>query len=133
MNVLVDTNALIWWLVEPRHLSIIGHSAIQHADEVFVSAVSIYEVDYKREKLRSSGHLANSILARMPRNMPGSLPQLGLTVLDVTADVAWRAARLPLIHKDPWDRLLVAQAMSLDAPLVSVDAALSAYVVDILW
>jgi PIN domain nuclease of toxin-antitoxin system len=65
--------------------------------------------------------------------MPGSLPQLGLTVLDVTADVAWRAARLPLIHKDPWDRLLVAQAMSLDAPLVSVDAALSAYDVDILW
>ena len=60
MNVLVDTNALIWWLLEPRHLSIIGHSAIEQADEVFVSAVSIYEVDYKREKLRSSGHLANS-------------------------------------------------------------------------
>jgi PIN domain nuclease of toxin-antitoxin system len=133
VNVLVDTKALIWWLLEPRHLSIIGRSAIQQADEVFVSAVSIYEVDYKREKLRSSGHLANSILARMPRNMPGSLPQLGLTVLDVTADVAWRAARLPLIHKDPWDRLLIAQAMSLDAPLVSVDAALSAYDVEILW
>lgn len=133
MNVLVDTNALIWWLLEPQHLSIIGHSAIEQADEVFVSAVSIYEVDYKREKLRSSGDLANSILARMPRNMPGSLPQLGLTVLDITADVAWRAARLPLIHKDPWDRLLVAQAMSLDAPLVSVDAALAAYDVDILW
>jgi PIN domain nuclease of toxin-antitoxin system len=41
VNVLVDTNALIWWLLEPQHLSIIGHSAIEQADEVFVSAVSI--------------------------------------------------------------------------------------------
>lgn len=133
MNVLLDTNALIWWLLEPQLLSTIAYRAIEQADDVFVSAVSIYEIDYKREKLRSSGHPEDSILFRMPRNMPGSLPQLDLKLLDITADAAWRAARLPMIHKDPWDRLLVAQANILDAPLVSIDEDLRLYDVDVLW
>lgn len=65
--------------------------------------------------------------------MPGSLPDLGYVLVDISADVAWRAARLPLIHKDPWDRILVAQANLLDVPLVTADEDLRLYDVEILW
>ena len=133
MNVLLDTHALVWWLLEPRHLSGPARKAIEQADEVFVSAASIYEIDYRREKSRASGDPSDSVHFRIPRNMPGSLPQLDLMRVDITAEVAWRVARLPLIHKDPWDRLLVAQANILDARLISRDETLRLYDVDILW
>lgn len=134
MNILLDTNALLWSLLTPDRLSASAHRVIVEAETVYVSAASIYEIDFKREKLKAGGvRREDSVLTRMPHDMASSLPMLGFSLLDITAEVASRAARLPLHHRDPWDRLIVAQAMSLDAPLVSVDAALAAYDVDILW
>jgi PIN domain nuclease of toxin-antitoxin system len=134
LRLLLDTHALIWALVMPDRLSDAARDAIDHASQVIVSAASVYEVDYKRERQRAAGlGPADSILFRMPRNMPGSLPDLGYALVDISADVASRAARLPLVHKDPWDRLLVAHASQLDVPLVSVDDDLRRYDVTILW
>ncbi len=134
MNVLLDTNALLWSLLKPDRLSALARRVIEEAGTVHVSAASIYEIDFKREKLKAGGvRREDSFLTRMPNDMARSLPALGFAMLDISAEVAPRAARLPLHHRDPWDRLIVAQAMSLDVPLVSVDAALSAYDVDILW
>lgn len=134
MNVLLDTNALLWSLLKPDRLSTLARRVIEEAETVHVSAASIYEIDFKREKLKAGGaRREDSFLTRMPNNMARSLPALGFALLDISAEVASRAARLPLHHRDPWDRLIVAQAMILDAPLVSVDAALGAYDVDILW
>jgi len=134
LNILLDTNALLWSLLKPDRLSALAYRLIEDAQTVHVSAASIYEIDFKREKLKAGGvRREDSFLTRMPHDMARSLPILGFALLDISAEVASRAARLPLHHRDPWDRLIVAQAMSLDAPLVSVDAALSAYDVDILW
>jgi PIN domain nuclease of toxin-antitoxin system len=134
LNVLLDTNALLWSLLKPDRLSTLARRVIEEAETVHVSAASIYEIDFKREKLKAGGaRREDSFLTRMPNNMARSLPALGFALLDISAEVASRAARLPLHHRDPWDRLIVAQAMILDAPLVSVDAALGAYEVDILW
>lgn len=132
MRVLLDTNALIWWLVEPRHLSTLAFQAIQGAEAVLVSAVSAYEIEFKRQKLRSSG-VDEGLLFRLPRNLPATLPELGMQPVDISIDAAWHAAQLPLIHRDPWDRLLVAQSRLFDAPLVSRDADLKGYDVVLLW
>lgn len=99
---------------------------------MFVSAVSIYEIDFKRQKLKSSG-VDEGLLFRLPRNLPETLPELGLSPVEISPAAAWHAAHLPLIHRDPWDRLLIAQSRLLDARLVSRDEALNAYDVDILW
>ena len=134
MNILLDTNALLWSLLKPDRLSVLAHRAIDQAETVYVSAASIYEIDFKREKLKAGGvRREDGFLVRMPHDMAAGLPMLGFELLDISAAIASRAARLPFHHRDPWDRLIVAQAMSLDVPLVSVDTALTAYDVDILW
>ncbi|MDP3749166.1 MAG: type II toxin-antitoxin system VapC family toxin [Phenylobacterium sp.] len=131
MSVLLDTHALLWWLIEPERLSPPARLAIENADEVWVSTVSIYEIDFKRREPRLRNR--NGALQRMPHNMPETLPSLGLQLLDITAGDAWEAARLPLHHRDPWDRILVAQARRLEADLITKDEALTAYAVDVLW
>ncbi len=135
MSLLLDTHALVWWLLAPDRLSKRAHDAIRNGGTtVYVSTVSIYEIDYRRAKARAAGLRAqDSLLLRMPANMPANLPLLDLTLLDVTAEAAWRAARLPLHHKDPWDRILVAQANLLDVDLVTSDSQIAVYDVNILW
>ena len=99
---------------------------MEAASTIYVSVVSIYEIDFKRR--RGGRRAEDSFLQRMPRNMPDALPSFGLKLVDVTAEIAWRAARLPIDHPDPWDRILVSQAMALNAPLISNDRPLRASV-----
>lgn len=124
MAVLLDTHALVWWLLQPDRLSKAAFKAIETSDDVYVSPVSVYEIDAKRDRDRG--------LARMPHNMPGALPMLGFVWAQVAAEAAWDAARLPWRRRDPWDRLLVAQARLLDVALVSADDQLSAYDVELI-
>ncbi|WP_296169522.1 type II toxin-antitoxin system VapC family toxin [uncultured Brevundimonas sp.] len=123
MNVLIDTQILIWSLFKDARLSDRGIELVDLSDKVFVSVASIYEIDFKRrdpKRLRAS----DSLLQRMPNNMPANLPRFGFTLLPINAEVSWRAARLPFDHGDPWDRIIVAQALELDVPLVSADKVL---------
>ncbi len=131
MNLLLDTHALMWWLIEPARLTPKAKLAIEDADEVWVSAVSVYEIDIKRREQRLRG--TDTALQRMPSNMPQALPRLGLRFLDISVDDAWQAAQLPLHHRDPWDRILVAQARRLGLGLVTKDEATTAYDVGIVW
>jgi PIN domain nuclease of toxin-antitoxin system len=124
--VLLDTHALIWSLFDRPELTASARGWIEDASSVYVSVVSIYEIDFKRR--RGGLRAKDSFLHRMPHNMPATLPSLGFKLADVSAEVAWRAARLPFDHPDPWDRILVAQAMALDASLISNDKPLRAAV-----
>ncbi|MBA4001053.1 MAG: PIN domain nuclease [Brevundimonas sp.] len=132
--VLLDTHALVWAMILPDLLSDRARDRINKADTVYVSAASIYEIDSKRRDA-SRARSRSPGLARMPRSMPGTLPLLGYTLLDITADLAWRAANLPMAHGDPWDRILVAQAKLLQVPLISCDEALRSQAkgVTIIW
>jgi PIN domain nuclease of toxin-antitoxin system len=121
--VLLDTQVLVWSLFKDARLSVNALGWIDGCEQVFVSVASIYEIDFKLrdpKRLRAQ----DGLLQRMPANMPANLPRLGFTVLPLDAEVAWRAARLPIDHGDPWDRILLAQATELDVPLVSADQAL---------
>jgi PIN domain nuclease of toxin-antitoxin system len=123
--VLLDTQAFVWWVVQPDRLSSSAIEAVGNADMAYVSAVSVYEIDIKRER--------DGLLARMPIDLPASLSELGFEWDVVTPEAAQRAASLPWLHRDPWDRLIVAQAQVLGAALVSADRQLAHYQVEVVW
>jgi PIN domain nuclease of toxin-antitoxin system len=124
-TVLLDTQAFVWWVVQPDRLSPLAMEAIGNADVAYVSAVSVYEIDIKRER--------DGLLALMPDDLPASLSELDFRWDAVTPEAARRAARLPWLHRDPWDRLIVAQAQELGAALVSADRQLAGYQVEVIW
>lgn len=123
--VLLDTQVFVWWVVQPGRLSSQAREAVQGAETAFVSAVSVYEIDIKRER--------DGMLGRMPNDPVASLPTIGFQWRDVTPNAAQRAARLPWLHRDPWDRLIVAQAQELGAAVVSADRQFAYYDVAVIW
>jgi PIN domain nuclease of toxin-antitoxin system len=115
---LLDTHVLLWSLSEPETLDADARRAIEDpANEVLVSAGSIWEIEIKRAlgKLRHEV----DVLAEIEGSQFDSLP--------ITGADAVAAAHLPFHHRDPFDRMLVAQAQRLDATIVSRDGALDAY------
>lgn len=142
-GVLLDTHALVWWLFDDPRLSEVARRWIAGSDAVYVSAASIYEIDAKRRRIEQQAAKGRAKrptgvsdpFLRMPADMPSALPGFGMQLLDITPEVAWRAALLPFDHSDPWDRILVAQARALDIPLISCDRHLLAQAADtpIIW
>ena len=119
---LLDTHVLLWWLngdpIEPAAAEAIGDPT----SEVLVSAASIWEIAIKRalRKLDVEGSVAEATVAT------------GFNLLSVSAVHAEAVGELPLLHRDPFDRLLVAQARREGSTLVSRDTALRGYDVPIL-
>jgi len=114
---LVDAHALIWWLAEDPELSGPARRAIaDEANDPVVSAATIWEIEIKRQrgKLRTP----DGILAALE-------PRIRVIAIDGADAVA--AAALPPHHRDPFDRMLIAQALRLDAVIVSRDRAFTAY------
>jgi PIN domain nuclease of toxin-antitoxin system len=126
MRLLLDTHVLVWAASAPRRLSERARDAIQDAtNERLVSVLSIYEVLYKRE--------ASPDLSALPEDLRELTDPLLFSWLEVTDRHAETAARLPRLHRDPWDRIIVAQALNERLTLVTADDALSAYGAPILW
>jgi PIN domain nuclease of toxin-antitoxin system len=122
VSLLLDTHALLWWWQDEP---ISDEAAARIADPdvlVAVSAASIWEIAIKRElgKIRFEGPLAAEVHAS------------GFEPLPVVADHAEAAGRLPSLHRDPFDRMLVAQAQVEGLTIVSRDRQLAAYDVDVL-
>lgn len=123
MKLLFDTNALLWLIAGSERLSPAARDAAADAgNPLFTSAGSLLEIAIKR----SIGKLD------VPDDLPSRLPSLGCDVLPVSAAHAWRVGDLPLLHKDPFDRLIVAQALEEDMILVTSDAVLARYGVPVL-
>jgi PIN domain nuclease of toxin-antitoxin system len=121
---LVDTHAVLWWLAGDRRLPAAVRATIADpANEALVSAASAWEIAIKR----SVGKL------EAPDLLLDEVPSVGLQWLPVTAEHAWAVRQLPLHHRDPFDRLLVAQATLEDAVIVSGDRRLAAYGVAVCW
>jgi PIN domain nuclease of toxin-antitoxin system len=120
---LVDAMAVIWWLADDSRLDReASRSIADPANEALVSAATIWEIEVKR----AAGRL------QAPRELLEDLTRAGIETIPFTATDAVDAARLPRHHKDPFDRMLVAQARRLAAVLVTSDAAFEAYDVEIL-
>ena len=118
MRLLLDAHALLWWLADDPDLDTDARALIADpANEVFVSAATVWEIAIKR----ALGKLD------APLGLAGALDALGFTGASVTAADAERAGGLDPHHRDPFDRMLVAHAARLDAVVVTRDPVFARY------
>ena len=126
MKVLLDTHTLVWAATTPERLGS-GADLLADADVRLVSAVSVWELAIKQ-------HLGKLSVGSDVRTWARRVTtELVLDHLAVTADHAAAVEHLPDVHRDPFDRLLVAQCLTEGVPIVSADAALDAYGVQRIW
>jgi PIN domain nuclease of toxin-antitoxin system len=129
MRLLLDAHALIWWLGEDRRLSTSAREAIETSENALVGAGTLVEMAIKR----SLGKLA------VDDDWPQQTREDGFNVLDIAWAHIARLQELPFLelggrlHRDPFDRLLVAQALTQRLPIVTCDSAFSAYGVATIW
>jgi PIN domain nuclease of toxin-antitoxin system len=125
---LLDTHVLIWWLAGDPMLSANAKAAVADpGNEAFVSAASAWEIatKYRIGKLPQAAALAADI--------PGVLARQGFVELPITLRHGQAAGSLPGPHRDPFDRMLIAQAALADLVLVSNEAVFDRYGVRRLW
>ena len=126
--VLLDTHALLWALLEPHRLSEAARQAIEDPGEVLlVSSATAWELGTKHELGWLTG--AEGVLDGFETHVA----RLEATPLAITVPHALAAAQLPPHHRDPIDRMLIAQARIEGVSLVTNDAAFGAYDVRTLW
>lgn len=126
MNLLLDTHTFIWWDSRPGQLSAEALALCQDvANTMFLSLVSVWEMQIKHQlgKLQFQHPLAELIAAQQQAN--------GLQILPIRLEHIYAVGALPLHHKDPFDRLLIAQAQIENMVLVSADTIFSQYPVNV--
>ena len=123
MTLLLDTHVFLWWRLDSRKLKRGARQAIASADLVFVSAATVWEITIKRT------------LGRITIDEPlaALIETSEFTALSITIEHAERVGLLLPHHADPFDRILVAQALVEGATIVSHDERLRPYAVPIIW
>ncbi|MBW6504686.1 type II toxin-antitoxin system VapC family toxin [bacterium] len=118
MKILLDTHVYLWWVADSRSLSKVARKKIAGADAVFVSAASIWEAIIK---------IGTGKLAADPGSLVRGIAGSGFEPLPVTPAHALALTRLRDHHRDPFDRILLAQAITEPLYFLTADRALSAY------
>ena len=128
MKALLDTHALLWWLFDDPKLSSTARDLIAGAEnEILVSAASAWEIStkYRIGKLPEAGDIV--------RALPMYMRKARFTELGVSVDAGLLAGNLPGPHKDPFDRMLIAQARLNSLPILTIDPVFREYGVAVLW
>lgn len=127
MRVLLDTHALLWAALEPERLGARARALLISEGGHFVSIVSCWELAIKC----GAGKL------RLPMGAvefaQQSVSHLGLTWLPVTLDHIRRLQQLPPYHRDPFDRMLIAQALAEQMPMITADREFARYGLEVIW
>jgi PIN domain nuclease of toxin-antitoxin system len=122
VNVLLDTHAALWFLADDTELDPVAREVVADgANIVVVSAASVWEVAIKRQlgKLKA------------PAGFGATVVRVGFDALAITHDHAERAGRLPHHHRDPFDRMLIAQAQAERLTIMTRDPVFDLYDVDV--
>lgn len=128
MRMIVDTHSLIWALDSPSNLSQRAALALQDPNnELLLSAASIWETAIKY----SHGKLKLSLPYR--QWLDKAIVDLSLTIVPVTVEYAERITNLPKHHKDPFDRMIIVQALVDKLPVICADPHFDAYGVPRIW
>ncbi|GAA4820335.1 type II toxin-antitoxin system VapC family toxin [Actinomycetospora corticicola] len=122
MGLLLDTHVLLWWLADAPELSDDLKERLDLDPDVHVSAVTVWEISLKQALGKLTG----------PSDLPEIVERAGFRPLPVTSRHGIAAGRLPLLHRDPFDRMLVAQALSEGLTLATRDHDVQRYDVDLL-
>jgi PIN domain nuclease of toxin-antitoxin system len=123
VKLLLDTHVVLWWVRDDRRLNNAAREAIATADIVWVSAATAFEVAIKVSRKR----------LRVVEPLPVTVAADNFTELTVTMRHAAELEQLPPHHRDPFDRLLIAQARVEGATIVTHDRALEPYGVPMIW
>ncbi len=127
-DVLLDTHALLWWLIDSPLLSAIARDQMGRPDcRLWVSAASVWEIATKHR----IGKLPEA--DRVLSDLPTVLNKSGMRPLPIAIEHAVLAGRLDGTHKDPFDRMLIAQARLLGYPVISRNPVFAAYGVPVIW
>ena len=128
MRLLLDTHAFLWWLAGNTRLSMSARRAVEDPDnDVIVSAASAWEIATKHR----IGKLSEAVV--VAQDVAGAIASQGFEELPITVEDAKRAGGLPGPHGDPFDRMLIAQAMARGLVLVSIDRVFDKYGVRRVW
>lgn len=128
MTVLLDTHTLLWSFISPASLSKKASTILlDKSAEILVSAASAWEIATKVRigKLPEAEALENRFLE--------ALQEVGFMLLPISPETALRAGRFTATHGDPFDRIIAAQALALDIPVISLDAKLDQFGVRRIW
>lgn len=128
MRLLLDTHAFLWWVEGAPALGRRAKAVVSNpGNEVFFSIASCWELAVKLslDKLR--------LTQSFERFIPEQLMENGFSLLHVELEHVVRVAHLPFHHRDPFDRLLIAQALEEQLPIVSADRGFRKYGVSVIW
>lgn len=126
MKILIDTHVLLWGLLEEERLSSrVG--ALLPTAEVWISVASLWEIIAKVQigKLTLPSPVGDYLAEKLSAN--------GVSVLHLTFAHVRRLEQIPLHHRDPFDRILIAQSLEENLPLITSDAAFKKYTVRVIW
>jgi PIN domain nuclease of toxin-antitoxin system len=128
MKVLIDTHVFLWAVLEPERLSRTVKKILEDLQtEVFLSAACVWEIATKHRlgKLRQADYLV--------KNFEQALSSLQIEELPIVRAHALKAGSWPVEHRDPFDRILAAQALLEGIPLLTIDPAFEAFSIEVIW
>ena len=124
MRLLIDSHAFLWWSEELPALGKAAYRAIADPkNEVLISVAALWELTIKA----SSGKLS------LPVDLETMVASQGFAVLSITFPHLTRLAGLPRLHRDPFDRIIIAQGLAEGIPIATGDRVFAAYGVQIVW
>ena len=127
MRVLIDTHALLWYLQGDANLSNLALTTIESKDNnVFVSIVTLWEIAIK-------SRLGKLELQRPFENLEADLQQLDIKILPINFAELDIYRSLPLHHRDPFDRILIAQSIGNSLTMITRDALFEPYSIRVMW
>ena len=122
-RILLDTHALIWWLDGDNKLGLNAIEQISNPEnDIYVSAATVWEMSIKQQM----GKLV------APEDIESKVEQAGFSALPITLFHGQQAGKLPLHHKDPFDRMLIAQAQAEGLQIITQDKKFSSYGINII-
>jgi PIN domain nuclease of toxin-antitoxin system len=125
VKVLTDTHSLVWALSDPGSLSVKARNILTEA-EVVTSAANLWELLLKMRK-------SDALLANPVPWWEKYVVETGIPILPIRSSHVLALGRLPGVHKDPFDRILVAQAVVENLPIISKDTVLAQYGIAVIW
>ena len=128
MRYLLDTHTFLWWITDDSRLSVHVREIIRDpSNEILFSVASAWEITIKAQ-------LGRFELPTDPASLiQEQLAANGFATLPIDLHHALSVAKLPLFHRDPFDRMLVAQALADQIPLLTADPAISQYDISVIW
>jgi PIN domain nuclease of toxin-antitoxin system len=118
MRLLLDTQMFVWVVINSKRLKSEARKVMDEASDIYVSAASIWEIAIKRRLRKLEGD---------PGELVDAIEASGFTALAISPRHASRVEQLPYYHRDPFDRLLIAQAICEPLRLLTADQALRSY------